>query len=199
MLSAWLLIAAAQTATGFDSTVPWEAVSTEAGLSLEQRAVKDTSAREFRITATTDVSVAALCESVFEWGTRGKDVPGLKLRKAISTDPDLRVVYDQFESSVVSNRDYAITVKRTRGDDGVCRIRYWVTNEKAPPTPSGFVRITRLWGGWTFTPVDGKTKLVYTQFSDPAGSIPAFLANGAQRDVALLTVKNALEKGGALK
>lgn len=199
MLSAWLLIAAAQTATGFDSTVPWEAVSTEGGFALEQRPVKDTSAREFRITATTDVSVAALCESVFEWGTRGKDVPGLKLRKPIATDPDLRVVYDQFESSIVSNRDYAITVKRTRGDDGVCRIRYWVTNEKAPPTPSGFVRITRLWGGWTFTPVEGKTKLVYTQFSDPAGSIPAFLANGAQRDVALLTVKNALEKGRALK
>ena len=199
MLSAWMLIAAAQTATGFDSTIPWEKVSTSDGLALEQRPVADTSAREFRITATTAVSVDALCVSAFEWGTRGKDVPGLKLRKPISTVPDERVVYDQFESSVVSNRDYAITVKRTRGADGVCRIRYWATNEKAPPTPDGFVRIHRLWGGWTFTPVEGKTQLVYTQFSDPAGSIPAFLANGAQRDVALLTVKNALEKGKQLK
>ena len=195
MLFAWLLLTAAQ----FDSTVPWEKVSTTDGLALEQRSVEATSAREFRITATTAVSVDALCESVFEWGTRGKDVPGLKTRQPISTVPDERVVYDQFETPIVSNRDYAITVKRTRDAAGGCRIRYWATNDKAPPVPDGYVRITRLWGSWTFTPAEGKTKLVYTQFSDPGGSLPAFLANGSQRDVALLTVKNALEKGKAIK
>lgn len=195
MLSAVLLLAVAQPA-GFDSKVPWEPVSTDDGLVLERRSVEATRALEYRITAKTKTSVEALCESVFEWGTRGKDVPGLKLRKPISTIPDERVVYDQFESAVVSNRDYAITVRRTRGPDGVCRIRYWVTNEKAPPMPDGYVRIQRLWGGWTFTPVDGQTQLVYTQFSDPAGSIPAFLANGAQRDVAVETVKHAIAKAG---
>ena len=198
MLTALTLLTLAQ-ASGFDSKIPWEPVSTEDGLKLEQRAVEATGAREFRVTVATKVTVEALCATVFEWGTRGKDVPGLKLRKEISSVPDERVVYDQFESAVVSNRDYAITVRRTRGPDGVCRIRYWATNDKAPPVLDGTVRIVRLWGSWTFTPVEGQTQLVYTQFSDPAGSIPAFLANGAQRDVAVLTVKNALEKGKALK
>lgn len=198
MLNALTLVFLAQ-ASGFDSKVAWEPVSTEGGLTLEQRSVEATGAREFRVTAQTKVSVEALCASVFEWGTRGKDVPGLKARRELASAPDERVVYDQFESAVVSNRDYAITVRRTRGPDGVCRIRYWATNEKAPPVPDGTVRIERLWGSWTFTPVDGQTRLVYTQFSDPAGSIPAFLANGAQRDVALLTVRNALEKGKVAK
>lgn len=199
MLSAWILLVAAQAGTGFDSTVPWEPVSSADGLQVEQRAVADTRAREYRITATSTAPVAALCDSVFEWGTRGKDVPGLKTRKELATLPDERVVYDQFETPIVSNRDYVITVRRTRNPDGSCRVRFWVTNEKAPPTPDGYVRITRLWGGWTFTSVEGKTKLVYTQFSDPGGSLPAFVANGSQRDVAMLTVRNALEKGKLLK
>lgn len=194
MLSAWVLLVAAQVA-GFDSKVPWEKVSSTDGLALEQRPVADSGAREFRITTTTPTPVPQLCDAVFEMGTRGKDVPGLKERREISTIPDERVVYDQFESALVSNRDYAITVRRSLGADGVCRIRYWVTNEKAPRLPDGYVRITRLWGGWTFTPFEGKTQLVYTQFSDPAGRIPAFVANGAQRDVAVQTVKIALEKG----
>lgn len=196
MLSLLVLFALAQP-RGFDSVVSWEKVSEDDGLALEMRAVATSSSPEYRITAKTQVSVAALCEQVFEWGTRGKDVPGLKARKELASAPDERVVYDQFEAPIVSNRDYAVTVRRARGADGVCRIRYWATNELAPKKPEGWVRLDQLWGSWTFTPREGHTELVYTQFSDPGGSIPATLANGSQRDRALQSVRMAIAKGKA--
>lgn len=196
VLTALVLLSLAQP-VGFDSVVPWEKVSLDDGLQLEKRAVAISSSPEYRITTRTTLSVPTLCEKVFEWGTRGTDVPGLIARKEISSAPDERVVYDQFNAPIVSNRDYAITVKRALGADGVCRIRYWATNEKAPRKLDGWVRMDKLWGSWTFTPRDGHTELVYTQFSDPGGSVPAAFANGSQRDRALQSVKIAIEKGKA--
>ncbi len=196
MLNALVLLSLAQP-VGFDSAVPWEKVSNDDGLQLEKRSVATSSAPEYRVTAKSSASVEKLCELIFEWGTRGTDVPGLKARKELSTAADERVVYDQFDAPIVSNRDYAVTVKRTRGADGVCRIRYWATNEKAPKLLDGWVRLEKLWGGWTFTAREGRTEIVYTQFSDPGGSVPAFLANGSQRDRALQSVRLAIEKGNA--
>jgi hypothetical protein len=194
MALVWLSLAQP---VGLESVVPWEKVSDSDGLLLERRSVATSASPEYRITAKTTVPVDTLCERIFEWGTRGTDVPGLKSRKELSAAPNERVVYDQFEAPVVSNRDYAITVKRARGADGVCRIRYWATNEKAPPKLDGWVRLEQLWGGWTFIPREGHTELVYTQFSDPGGSLPAVFANGSQRDRALQSVRMAIEKGKA--
>lgn len=195
MLNALLLLFLTQPA-GFDSKVAWERVSDEGGLALDQRPVETSSSLEYRVTTRTQVPARTLCETTFEWGTRGV-VPGLSLRKELGSAPDERVVYDQFQQRLVSGRDYAVTVRRWRGADGVCRIRYWATNEKAPRLLEGWVRVEKLWGGWSFTPKGTHTELVYTQFSDPGGSLPALFANGAQRDAALDSVRTALEHGKA--
>ena len=180
-----------------DSVIPWESVSVEDGLTLQKRAVASSSSNEYRVTVQTQLTVAALCDAVFEWGTRGTDVPGLKLRRELFTAPDERVVYDQHERPVVSNRDYAITVRRSREGADVCRIRYWATNEMAPKQLEGWVRLDMLWGSWSFTAAGSGTELVYTQFVDPGGRIPAFIASGTQREAALSSVRSALEKGRA--
>jgi hypothetical protein len=194
VLNVLVLLLVAQPA-GFDSEVAWENVSTDEGLQLEKRSVAMSSSPEYRITAHSPVSVEKLCDLVFEWGTRGTDVPGLKARKELSSAADERVVYDQFNAPVVSNRDYVVTVRRSRGADGVCRVRYWATNEKAPKLLDGWVRIDKLWGGWTFIPREGHTEIVYTQFSDPGGSVPTIFANGNQRARAVQTVRQAMAKG----
>ncbi len=196
MLTALLLFSLAQPA-GVVITAPWEKVSSDDGLLLEQRAVPISSSPEFRVTVVTKTPLEALCEVVFEWGTRGKDLPGLIARQEISSIPDERTIYDQFDAPLVSNRDYAITVRRTRTPDRVCQVKYWLANDKAPKKLDGWVRIDKLWGSWTLTPKDGATQLVYVQFSDPGGSVPAMFAIGAQRDKAVQSVKMALEKGKA--
>ena len=196
MLTPLILLALNQSPV-FDSKVAWENVSDEGGFKLERRPVDKSSSLEYRVTTRTPVSVKTLCETTFEWGTVGTDFPGLNARKVLSSTADERVVYDQFQQNIISNRDYAITVRRWREADGVCKIRYWVTNEKAPKLLDGWVRLERLWGGWTFTAREGHTELVYIQFSEPGGSIPSAFANGSLRDAALYSVRSALEKGKA--
>ncbi len=199
MLSVLLLTAIAQV-PGFESATPWEKVSSEDGFTLERRPVTDSSSLEYRVTVVTLRTVDVLCEAIFEFASRTKDVPGLASRTELYESPDERVIYDRFNQTLVSNRDYAVTVRRTRLAPSECRIRFWATNEKAPKLADGWVRIDKLWGGWTFTAGQtGGATLVYTVFAAPGGSVPAVFANGSQRDRALETVKLALERARSWK
>ena len=111
----------------------------------------------------------------------------------------MRVVYEQLAIPVVSNRDYAMTVARwPKLEGGKCRIRFRATNDAAPELPKGYVRMDKLWGEWFFEPQDdGKTRLTYTMFSDPAGSVPPFLVQGSLVKAVKDSVLKALAKGKA--
>lgn len=163
---------------------------------LLKRDVKGSPYPEHRVEVTTGTSVGALCDAVYEMGTSG-ETDGVALHKTLRDEGDVRVVYEQLSVPVVSSRDYAMTVARwPRLEGGACRIRFRATNDAAPKLPDGFVRIDRLWGEWRFEPADeGKTKLTYTMFSDPAGAVPPFLVQGSLVKAVKDSVLKALAKG----
>jgi hypothetical protein len=181
MLSILVLAAlAAEPTEALERQAPWDELNTADGVKLFRRDVAGSHYFEYRATHTTDVSVEALCTTAFEWGSKSKDHQGLKLRKLLRDGDDERVTYDHIDEPIVSSRDFAMTIKRTREDPG-CRVRFFASNSEAPSSPRGFVRIEKLWGGWTFEArPDGKTAITYTLFADPAGAIPPFLVHGAQ-------------------
>jgi hypothetical protein len=182
----------------YDNPAPWQQVDVDGELTIDSRLIEGTPFSEYRITAVTDVPVERLCAVVFEWGSKGKDSPGVKLTKVLKDGPDARVVYTQIEQPMISNRDYAMTVTKQPLPEGRCRIRFKVTNDEAPPKPEGFVRIERMWGGWSFEPLpEGKTKLTHFLFADPGGSVPTFLVHGGQKNSAKKSVVMALEKAHA--
>ena len=153
---------------------------------LSGRDVKDSVYREYRIDSVQPFSVEQLCTNVWAVATSGK-ATGIKAHKIVRESGELRVQYEQISYPVVSERDYAMSVMRdSKLEGGKCRIRFRVTNgADAPPTPKNFVRIETLYGSWEFSPrADGKSDVAYRIFSEPAGSIPAFVVHGAQRDTA---------------
>lgn len=178
----------------FERSAPFESVSQKDGLTLTQRSVPSSALSEYRVETQTSLTVEQLCDAVYEWGTRQGDGPNVTLHKVLRDGADLRVVYDQISAPVVANRDYALTVIRERPGPTTCRIRFWVTNELAPPKPDGFVRMSKLWGEWLFEQSPTGATLRYTLFSDPAGSVPAFLVRGPQREATVKSVQVALEK-----
>jgi hypothetical protein len=194
-MTALLVLLLAQPVGIFENPEPFKVLESKGGLVLSGRPIKGSKLSEYRVTTDTPYSAAALCEHIYAWATKGTDHPGVKLRKLLKDGPDERVVYNQIEQSVVSDRDYALTVVRRREPDGTCRIRFWTSNDLAPPKPAGFVRMERLWGGWQFEPLPGgKARLTYTLFADPGGSVPAFLVHGPQKSAAKASVITGLKK-----
>jgi hypothetical protein len=168
------------------------------GVLIEARPVEGSSVVELRLTTRTTKSVQSLCDAAFGDGKFDKDEPDLKSRKIITESENERVTYDQISPPVVANRDYAVRAKRNRVSELECSMTFAAANELAPQKPEGWVRITRLWGEWRFTrgaEPDAKTVVTYTVFSDPAGSIPAFMVEGSRRTFALKWMKMILSRG----
>lgn len=166
------------------------------GVLIESRPVEGSPIVELRLTTTTTKSVDSLCEAVFGDGKFDPEEPDLKSRKIISESADERVTYDQISPPLVANRDYAVKAKRTQLSDTQCSMAFTAANELAPPKPEGWVRITKLWGEWKFQRgADGKTKITYVIFSDPAGSIPTFMIEGSRRKFALQWMKRIIARG----
>lgn len=207
-LTLWLALAQSPSSSvwedpRFELTTPWRSLDT-GKIKLDARPVTPGAYSEYRAITDSTPSVEAFCVAVFEWGTHGTDNPGTKLSRLLRDGDDERVVYTQLEQPVVSNRDYALTVSRRRerteaGQTQRCSIRFIVTNEFAPPKTEGMVRMERLWGSWTFERGEGGlTRITYTLFADPAGSIPPFLVHGAQRSAAKESLEMAITKAKAL-
>ncbi len=195
-MSALLLAVLVQFPTDvFDNVAPFEPLESRDGVVTSKRQVKGSPYAEYRVERFTPFTAEQLCVAVFEWGTRHGDGPGVTLNTVLTDGDDVRVIYNHLSKPVIANRDYALTIARERLPDGSCRLRFRTTNEAAPPSPAGYVRIEKLWGEWRFMPVvSGGASLTYTLFSDPAGSVPPFLVHGPARQATFDAAAMAVEK-----
>lgn len=142
--------------------------------------------------------MAASPESVFavvtDIGRYPKALPRVKGTQLLARESDT-VEHWHFMVSVpvISDRDYAIRLEEKV--EGEKRTLSWVPSNRAPPPREGYVRITTTEGGWELTPLDGgkATQVRYRVFVDPAGNVPGFLANKANRDT-LPDLFEAVEK-----
>ena len=166
------------------------------GVLIEARPVEGAKVVELRLTTTTSKTPDSLCDAAFGDGRFDPEEPDLKSRKVLSESADERVTYDQISPPVVANRDYAVRARRIRESETGCRMTFAAANELAPPMPAGWVRITKLWGEWSFErQADGKTRVTYVVFSDPAGAVPPFMVEGSRRKFALQWMKMIISRG----
>lgn len=177
------------------NTTPFELVETSGGVTLLAREVKGSPFKEYQVQTTTPLEVKDLCETVFEWATRTPEASGLSNHKVLVDGEHRRVIYSQISQPVVANRDDVLLVEREWLAPTHCRLRFEATTEGAPPVPKGFVRMHKVYGEWRFVAQPtGGSSVSYTLYSDPAGSIPAFLVHGAQKAVTRDTITRALER-----
>lgn len=65
-----------------------------------------------------------------------------------------------------------------------------VARDDVFPANDDFVRVNQMQGFWLFTPLaDGQIDIVYEAHADPAGSIPAWIANSVVVDVPYYTLR----------
>ena len=175
----------------------WKRLEEKDGLVLEGRPMEGGSLMELRVSSTVPFDVDTLCNAIFERasGPKSPDLPEIMARTVLKEGPNERVVYDQVSAPVVSNRDYAMRITREKASATRCQVEFKTVPEQAPPVPSGFVRMTEIFGAWTFEELaPSKTRATYRIYSDPAGSIPKFIVTGPQRQTTLANFQRSIER-----
>jgi hypothetical protein len=167
----------------------WTVHSTKGPVTLERRKVPGSKFYEHRAVLDLPVDLDHAASEIWA-ALRGSDMENLKRRQILKDTPDELVIYDQISTPVVSDRDYTILVRRIydpakRRTQFRCETR----NDLGPPPAPGYVRIPYLSAGWQVEPApNGGTRLSHFAYSDPGGSIAAFVVRGPQADRSLADV-----------
>lgn len=109
-------------------------------------------------------------------------MPYVKESRVLSRMGDSEVVtYARIAPPFVSERDYPLKVRMTRGipmNGGMFKVE-WTASPEARPEVEGVVRVKLNEGSWLIEPLqDGKhTRLTYTLLTNPGGLIPVFVVN----------------------
>jgi hypothetical protein len=194
----WLPLAAAALALAVPRAARaddgWKEYRHKGNIVLERRPVPGASYYELR----ARVEVAATPRAVLDgiWGGLHGELPStVKKRIILRESTDEAVFYDQIRTPIVSDRDYTLVMRReVDAATGAGRIAFETANQLGPPVDKNYVRMPMIRGLWTAAPSAAGTSLSYVIYSDPGGSLPAFMARGAQVDQVFIDVERAVAR-----
>jgi hypothetical protein len=168
----------------------WVNVDKRDGVIYERRAVPGSRFYAYRATLALSAPPSETARAV--WTAITDSVPStVKKRTVLSRSDDELVVYEQISTPVVSDRDVTLRFRRVVRPDAI-EIQFQSVNELGPPPAAGLVRLPVVRGRWSLTPTASGTHVVYECFSEPGGSVPAFLVRGGQQSQVAKDVERAL-------
>jgi ribosome-associated toxin RatA of RatAB toxin-antitoxin module len=161
----------------------WRFVGSRDGVVVDRRRVPGSSIDELRATTVVRFSPKQVFDVLWKHDEYVQFVPYLMSLQILRDDGKERLIYERVRVPLVKNRDYTVRVIRTDEPlTGSYHLQF-AASPDGPAPNADFVRIERLWGGWSVTPSgDGGARVVYVVASDPAGTIPSWIANSAQKD-----------------
>ncbi|MBL9008740.1 MAG: hypothetical protein JNJ46_31060 [Myxococcales bacterium] len=177
----------------------WEPVTVKGenreGISVEKRSVPGSKFMEYRARAVTSVSPEVVLRGLWS-GLTEPSQGTVKKREILRKSETELVFYDQVKTPVVSDRDYTMRIWQSKDEKtGALHVRFETANELGPPVASGFVRIPKVRGSWLIEAGEGGgAKLTYQCYSEPGGSIPAFMVRGAQQNQVVVDMRRILER-----
>jgi hypothetical protein len=161
------------------------------GLTLEARDVEGTAFAELRVQGHVPIAPAALAALVWSGGPGPDEARYLEGREALSETEGLRLERQRVNAPLIGRRDSLVRFHRETDAQGTRVIQYALVGQ-AHGAAAPAMRVLR--GTWRFSPDGaGGSFLEYRAVSDPGG-LPAFLAHGAQRALALALVRDAISR-----
>lgn len=167
----------------------WVGLGSKNGVTYEKRAVSGSKFLEYRATMNVAVPPATALWTI--WRTVTGEPPPSNHRRVIKKSDDEVVVYDQIDTPVVSNRDVTLRITKTVRPD-FFEVRFESNEALGPPPDPKRVRLPSVRGSWIIIPASGGARLIYSCYSEPGGSIPAFMVRGPQRDHVTVDVERIL-------
>jgi hypothetical protein len=184
MLAHLALIGLVGLAAGAEE-LPWEEKADTKGVKVYTRSREGSSVKELKSVAVIDSPPKAVFKVLGDLERYKEIMPSTEESKVVAEEENgkVRHFYTVINPPMVSRRDYCIRiVDESDWKDGKGFLKtHWKPSEKAPPVKDGTVRVTTNEGSWLLEPVeDGKkTRATYYLFTDPGGSVPAWIANKA--------------------
>jgi len=129
-----------------------------------------------------ETSPEAIFRAISDFENYREFMPYVQESRVLSRKDDLDVItYARIAPPFVSERDYPLHVKMTRGsasNGGAFKLE-WTAVPEARPEIDGVVRVKLNEGSWLAEPLDGgkRARLTYTVLTDPGGLIPSFVVN----------------------
>ncbi len=165
------------------SREPWQKHKVKHGVLVERRPVAGSSFYEYRAMVTIPLAPALLIEDM--WKTVEKPGPVVKKRQMLRKGETEIVFYDQIQTPVVSDRDYTMRLQKVALGGNRFQMIFQTANELGPGPDPKFVRIPAIRGMWIIQADPGaadRSQVTYQTYSDPGGSVPAFVIHGAHVD-----------------
>lgn len=171
---------------------PWEVYFNKDNIVAEKREVSGSSYYEHRAQTSSALPPEVVMQII--WTGVQVDLPkSVKKREVLSRNENEVVVYDQITTPVVSDRDVVLRLRKRARPDGSWAVEFESASNVGPPLNDHFVRIPIVRGAWIVERApSGGSRMTYLCYSEPGGSVPAFLVRGAQRDQVVVDVKRVI-------
>jgi hypothetical protein len=166
----------------------WQSVSRDDAVEVEARARPGSAVKELRARGVIPAPPHVVRAVVAAVDRYPDFMPYVKESRTLGTEGAATTVYQRLAFGLlgISDRDYVIDITETVDTDPQGRdvyTRRWRVgdNGRVPEQPST-VRLSINRGYWRLAADDaapGATRAVYCLFTDPGGSLPAFIVNQA--------------------
>lgn len=164
----------------------WQHYADKNGITVERRAVEGSKFYEHRARVSVKKRPQVVLDAIW-WGVMNALPKTVKKRTLLRSSENEVLVYDELKTPVVSDRDATIRIWRTGNE-----IRFETHNELGPPPNSKYVRLPVVRGYWSVEPEGDGARLSYICYSEPGGSIPAWMVRGPQADQLFVDVQRIL-------
>jgi Polyketide cyclase / dehydrase and lipid transport len=181
--AAWLALAA-----GLARAEEWQPVYRDDVLEVEARARAGSAVKELRARGTLPAPPHVVRAVVAAVDRYPDFMPYVKESLTLGVEGAVTTVYQRLAFGLIgiSDRDYVIDITETVEADSQGRdvyVRRWRVGDSArvPEQPSA-VRLSVNRGSWRLAAAEAPpdaTRAVYCLFTDPGGSLPAFVVNQA--------------------
>jgi hypothetical protein len=169
----------------------WAHVKEQNGVLYERRSVAGSKFYEYRATLTVSLPPARALDLI--WSELSAPPPPHVTHREFlrKTDNDI-VIHDDIKTPVVSDRE--LTLRLERYSQPTLGMRFETRNDLGPPPNPKRVQLPIVRGGWRIEPAGAGSRLVYTCYSEPGGSVPAWMVRGAQQDQVVRDIERQLTR-----
>lgn len=193
-LAPWLLTACMVLAVGAAQAEEWRLVKDEAGIQVYLSKVPGSKYQAYRGVIRLKADMPTLLALQEDVGGSCAWIHACREQRLLKHEDGYSWTYTRFNTPwPVMPRDSVLEVSTRRGANGsVTRILHGVADYL--PEQKGFVRVSKVEGLWSLTPIAaGEIEVVYQVHTEPGGSVPSWLANSFVVDAPFNTL-NALRK-----